>query len=482
MTVVDWQWLAGLCLTLSGWLATRIVARTRGANIAFVFDGLIPVAMWFMVCGLTARPVFSGVIVFALMVGLAFADAVKRVILREPVLWCDMSELIELVRHPRLYLPYAGAGRIVGGFLALSAAAAILFWLEAPAFFLDGWGIARAGLVAAGVILLPATLLLQPFAAMMRAFRPSGDPEEDTARFGSVATLLIYGLIARAERAQRRASLRPPPTPPAPDRGDSPPVVVVQSESFFDVRRLGKSLFPRALLTFEKAGKSGVSGRFATPAWGANTVRTEFEAITGIDSSRLGFDRFNPYHAFVRQPVSSLAWVMKARGYRTVCLHPYDRTFYSRHRVMKHLGFDLFVGQEVFERPPDGSYIADAVLTERIEAMLGKERQKLFIFAITMENHGPWAGGLEEFVSKLAGADAQIGALKKALRKGGVLAFYGDHLPSFPAEFAEHGFEDDDTDYLVWRLGLPRARKDIAAHELAPAVIAALDAPLGQAS
>jgi hypothetical protein len=494
MSAVDWQWLTGLCLTLSGWLATRVAAMTRGANLAMAFDGLIPMLMFGVLAAVTARPMFAGVVVFALMGGLAFADATKRAVLKEPVLFCDMSELIELFRHPGLYLPYAGPARIVAGAAAAVALPALLFWLETPAFPWTLRGAGLAALIGAALVILPASLLLRPFAFLLSAFRPTGEPVEDSARFGSVASLFIYGVIARAERPQRRQRLVPALAPPGLDQFKGRPVVLVQSESFFDVRRLGRGLFPRALLAFDKAKRSGQAGRLATPAFGANTVRTEFEAITGIDSAALGFDRFNPYHAFVRRPVASLAWAMKARGYRTVCLHPYDRRFYGRDRVMPHLGFDLFVGQEVFEKPANGGYVTDADLTRRIEAMLKKERENLFIFAITMENHGPWKGGLGDlpdpapglpdvpekdelktFAARLAGANAMIAALKKALRKGGVLAFYGDHLPSFPAAFEALSFQEESTDYLIWKLGLEPRIKDLAAHELPAAIIAALD-------
>jgi len=77
-------------------------------------------------------------------------------------------------------------------------------------------------------------------------------------------------------------------------------------------------------------------------------VRTEFAVLSGMPESAIGLDRFNPYHRFTSVPVSSLAWRLRAEGYRTVCLHPFDRTFYGRDRVMPNLGFDVFLGEEAF--------------------------------------------------------------------------------------------------------------------------------------
>ena len=57
----------------------------------------------------------------------------------------------------------------------------------------------------------------------------------------------------------------------------------------------------------------------------------------------------------------------------------------------------------------------------------------------------------------------------------GVLAFYGDHLPSLPHAFRHLGFEDWGSDYVVWRHGGAPARPlDLPAHRLPRIIIDAL--------
>ncbi len=53
----------------------------------------------------------------------------------------------------------------------------------------------------------------------------------------------------------------------------------------------------------------------------------------------------------------------------------------------------------------------------------------------------------------------------------GVLAFYGDHLPSLPHAFQHFGFDDWGSDYVLWR-GDPSSpgRLDLPAHRL-PGII-----------
>ena len=37
-------------------------------------------------------------------------------------------------------------------------------------------------------------------------------------------------------------------------------------------------------------------------------LKAEFAVLTGIPEGDLGYDRFNPYHAFARAPIASIAW------------------------------------------------------------------------------------------------------------------------------------------------------------------------------
>ena len=145
------------------------------------------------------------------------------------------------------------------------------------------------------------------------------------------------------------------------------PLVLVQCELFFDARRASPSI-PQtccrdSMPVWTRAPPSDGS---MSPGWGANTMRAEFAVLTGITDQDLGYDRFNPYHAFARAPIASLAWRLRAEGYRTLCLHPFDRGFFHRDLAMPALGFDEFLGRESLggsRRPP---YFADPELARRV--------------------------------------------------------------------------------------------------------------------
>ena len=301
-----------------------------------------------------------------------------------------------------------------------------------------------------------------------------------------------HGVPTRADRPRIRASA-PAHAPLTLPAGRAPDIVLVQSESFFDARRIHPHVPGDLLPGFDRLKAEAVQyGLMTPPTWGATTTRTEFEVLTGRPAASIGLDRFNPYHQLALRPLESVASRLRDAGYRTVCVHPHDRRFYGRHRVMPCLGFDEFHGLEAFagaER--SGRYVRDLEAGRWTAARLAAATGPLFVFVITMENHGPWIDepeppcgapglsealevpGLRKYLAGLRAGDALIAPIAKALqsRGDGVLGFYGDHKPSLPLE----GSSDTATDYAIWRVGriAPPRRVDLGAHRFAEDLLAA---------
>jgi hypothetical protein len=432
--------------------------------------------------------------------------------LREPIVFSALSELPQVFTHPHLYLPFAGTGLVVG-----TTAAAILAGL---ALLLAEPALAAPHPVAALVIAVAVASLLwrvgrEPWlggaARALRRLRPAGEPFADAARLGPVAMLIVHGVVARAERPTRRAKLAPRPA--LASLAAARPVVLVQCESFFDARRALPDLPRDFLAGYDAACDGGPHGCLDVPAWGANTMRAEFAALTGIDDRALGYDRFNPYHALAHAPIASQVWRLRDAGYRTICLHPFDRRFFRRDLAMPALGFDSFLGRETLGGSRTPPYMSDPELAGHVLRIIEDAGPRVFIFAITMGNHGPWlknqsslsglqgvaslsaavgeedtdiriaavVGGdmpqREELLRYLAGlrrSDEMLCRLIDGLRHhpGALLGFYGDHLPSLPRAFAHIGFDDWRSDYAIWSgTGAP-CRRDLAAHELGCVLVA----------
>ena len=503
------QVIAGLVIALATWLGLRrlvgapLLGRPEpGRAMLLALDAFAPLAGLVLFTLPTARPVLAGLTVMCLAIGMGVADRVKRVILDEPVVFADRAELLEVVRHPKLYLAFVGVWRMVLATVAIVAAVAAIIHIEPPLWPMS---LAQAALIAAGAALIGRALFVIPTAPpILRALAGSyarlaisRDPKADAARFGLLAACSIQATLARVERPgrQRAAQQRPWPVIPA----NTGPIVIVQGESFVDARRLDPALGGHLPAFGRLRDEAFAHGLLEVPCWGANTIRSELAVLAGLGSDDVGLDRYNPYEHFARVPLPSLPHCARAAGYRTICLHPYNRQFYARDRVMPLLGFDEFLGLESFaDAPRQGHYVSDVAVAERAAQLIARHGPKLLIFIITMENHGPWdagadaitptplppswrdaadAGPIGRWLSHLRSTDAMIPILRDAIGEQGWLMVYGDHQPSLTGAFHAPGLHDRRTDYAIWSPHAPAGgRVDRAAEDLAGALLGGMGA------
>lgn len=493
--------VAGLAAAISGWLLTRAAGLAYWRFDRWIaLDVLLPSILFGVLLCASGRVIFAGVLTLAFGYGYAYAERAKRMTLREPIVFTDVFQAVDIFRNPQLAIPFQNLVQILFCIAVAISIFGVLFALESPL------AIPRALFFLALMISLVMVcwLLAGPansrLANSLRRAGLNGDPFVDTARFGTLGTLLGYGIVARAERAGRRVENAPPPTrsTAVAQRLHRGPVLLVQCESFFDARRLSPKVVPNLLPGFDATRQQSLQwGSLAVPCWGANTVRTEFAVLSGLPETAIGIDRFNPYYRFARKPVNSLAWRLRERGYRTICVHPFDRRFYGRNTVMPELGFDAFLGEEAFIGAPRiNGFVCDAAIADVVETLVSEHHGGVFVFVITLENHGPWstaaletsarlAPGLvlplaesiafERYLASLQNSDALLSTLANQKHDGRLIGFYGDHQPSLPIT-AQLG-EDNTSDYLIYRADHAggNQRHDIPAHALGAAMLAALD-------
>lgn len=431
--------LAGALLPLPAWWWLR-----RGARISpwMLLDAAPLVAAFCALLAVTARPVLAGGLVGGACLFLAVADRAKRAALHEPLAFTDGGLLWQVPTHPRFYLPFVPRAVVVGGIGAGIAAFVAVVVLE-PAVALGG----AARLTLLGVAVALAALVLRPL-VLLRGVAMARDPARDAARFGMLGAFALHARMAAVERPARRAAHPPAPALVAAE-AVRPHLVLMQLESFCDPRRLG---IAQALPCWDALAAGALSrGRLAVPGFGANTMRTEFVVLTGLDDAALGLDRFNPYFRFARAPVTSLAWALGGAGWRTACLHPYDGRFFGRDRVLPALGFRRFDDAAAFgDAPRENGLVSDAALGARIVAEIQAATDPLFLYAISVAAHGPWPGPdpAAGWAARMAATDAMLGAVAEAARRSArpvVLAAFGDHRPSLPVARGA-----TDTDYLIW--------------------------------
>jgi hypothetical protein len=270
-------------------------------------------------------------------------------------------------------------------------------------------------------------------------------------------------LIVQSAPALQRVLQQPAAT------GELPDIVVVQSESFFDptiMKGYENSDFTPNL---RRLAQHGTSGELHVPTFGGGTIRTEFEMLTGL--SLRYFDNLQfPYLQLSHATVPSLVRALNRHGYDTVALHGNDPAFWNRTAAFKALGFDRFVSQASFpaDAPLDGKYMADSAMTDEILRQLKDSGPPQFIFAISIEAHGPYdiepahtaerdaiavPQGIEgrdklelqTYLYHIGHADAELGRLVKELatrRRPSLVLFYGDHLPALSNSYQIAGFVD----------------------------------------
>ena len=419
------------------------------------------------------RPWFGVANVLAILILVVLVSNAKYQSLREPFIFQDFEYFTDALKHPRLYLPFFGLGKAL--LAALGYGAALFVGLTFEPSLMGKMVIADFLLVVAVLMVLGIALL---WLGARRKLPVVFDPEKDLLQLGLMASLWRY----REEEQERCCDHFPYDFVQHSDNilKTLPNLVVVQSESFFDVRDLYAGILPEVLREYDLLKTKDASfGRLQVPAWGANTVRTEFAFLSGLGADALGVHRFNPYRKLARQGVPTLAGFLQNLGYRTVCVHPYPAGFYNRDKVFPLLGFDEFIDIRSFEDvEKTGPYIGDVALAEKVCDLLGgASGRPIFVFVISMENHGPlhWekvqAGDVDRLYSRpppgscedltiylrhLQNADRMVGRLRdrmEALPGAGWLCLFGDHVPIMADVYEAMGMPDGRTDYVIWEKG-----------------------------
>lgn len=463
---------------------------------ALCIHGLSVANLFSLTLLLTARPAFAALVAASIVGLLAVVSNAKYASLREPFVFTDLSLFSQLFRHPRLYLPFLAATDVV---VALVGAG-----LFGAAFLLSP----VLSDLSAEVLLAGSTICVAGGALLSASLPLTLVPGNDQQRHGFFAVFvahLLNGLRPSTARELRAALVTGPFACEAAPTV-RPDVILIQSESFFDARRLGDAVQPDLLHHFDAARRSAMQyGDLHVPAWGANTMRTEFAVLTGLPESKLGFARYYPY-LFIRRPCASLAGWFRRAAYRTVAVHPYHADFFGRDRVLPHMHFERFLDVRHFAGADRaGPYVADAAVADAILAELNAADGPAFIMAMTMENHGPlhleqvapgesvhyhmhgegppW-DDLTAYLRHLANADAMIGRLIEALQKrerSAILCFYGDHVPALPKVFKTLGSVQNHSDYFIWRSDDGNAdgplRRDIAASDLGQELVRRISQP-----
>lgn len=245
-----------------------------------------------------------------------------------------------------------------------------------------------------------------------------------------------------------------------PGSEELPHIILIMNESYSDLRVNGNLELSRENLSVLHSLKENtIKGYVNASVLGGGTANSEFEVFSGCN---MGFlpDSYYAYEQAVTGPLNTMITNLKENGYTAYSMHPEKSTNWRRNDVYRYLGFDKslwkedFAGAEVIH-----SGVSDAATFEKVEELFENREQgeKLFIFDLTMQNHGYYLNShvkrtveamnvdcdeADIYLSLIYETDRAFGELIRyfeAQDEKVIICMFGDHQPKF---FAENFYED----------------------------------------
>lgn len=480
--------LSAVVVCLAAWVMDRwslhLQSFTYLGSLGFVANSIPVMLLFFLILIITRRALLTILAALSLLGVVYYINAIKLQTLQQPIAFSDLYFLQEANASViRLLSNYLSARLFLFAILPLLLLSA-LFFFERPLVAAK-----KLPRVAIGLLLLftafclyrgvtPTRKLYDRNALRLAPWAPTAS-ELHAGMLGTFVYNAMESSAALREpidnvAIENLAKLDVAPVPIVSPENDkqSPDIIIIQSESFFDPSVLiGIDDTSHLLPVLSKARKEGFTGEMKVPTFGGGTLRTEFETLTSVPLAAFPKIEF-PYLQIHSKTIPSLVGVLHDRGYIAYAVHPNDASFWDRDKAFKSMGFDAFYSRKDFpaKAPEDGWAIADSAFTDKIEHLLDQANRPTFIMGISMEGHGPYlenpvvdksmrdsipvpstwptaaAREYRNYAYHIHHADHELGRLWDYLnqrKRPYILVFYGDHLPGFSKVYGAAGGFDN---------------------------------------
>ncbi len=233
-----------------------------------------------------------------------------------------------------------------------------------------------------------------------------------------------------------------------------PNVIIIMNEAFSDLKTMVNYRQSMPVTPYiDSMIKDTVKGTVHVSVKGGNTPNSEFEFLTGISMANMTPGSI-PYQQHIKGETPTLVKQVSELGYRTVGMHPYGATGWKRNQVYEWFGFDeTYFSQDFAYAERIRSYYSDrATYKKIIDIYLNKEQdQPLFVFDVTMQNHGGYAADnngtfvpqayatglpstyyVNTYLSLIKESDQAFGELVEFFKtqdEPTVILMFGDHQP-----------------------------------------------------
>ena len=181
-----------------------------------------------------------------------------------------------------------------------------------------------------------------------------------------------------------------------------PNIIVIMNEAFSDLSVWGEFTTDQEVMPFFKSlQEDGIGGELYVSVKGGNTANSEYEFLTGDTMAFLPAGSV-PYQQYMNTEMPGLTSHLKNLGYQTIAIHPYNRSGWDRDEVYEYFGFDEFLDKNAFDNPYRmRGYISDSSAFEKIieQYELKQDGQPVFVFEVTMQNHGGYSKENPDFTT-----------------------------------------------------------------------------------
>lgn len=283
------------------------------------------------------------------------------------------------------------------------------------------------------------------------------------------------GMISKEGAASEDASKNVPPS-----------VIVIMNESFADLSVLGDFVSDDYLASFYDIDDYLLRGMVYPSVCGGGTCNSEFEFLTGSSLANVKPGIY-PYLNYDLSNASNLVQVFNNLGYQTVAFHPYQTENWNRTNVYNSFGFQKFLSQEdMVDKEILSWTISDHSDFEKIKEIYENRTAPLFLFNVTMQNHGGYNvpirsdvelvsiekqySGYSDVINYLTLIRESADAFKELVNYFAaqpdpvIICMFGDHQPILDEDFLssitqtvsdeEHSILDAKqryiTPYIIW--------------------------------
>ncbi len=261
-----------------------------------------------------------------------------------------------------------------------------------------------------------------------------------------------------------------------------PNVIVVMNETFCDVHNVAAymggemkcSVSPTPFLDSLSGDDDNIMRGYALASvYGGNTANSELEFLTELSVQYIPRNTV-AYNLYLKEENTfSIVDLFREAGYRTVGMHPENRTNWQRNKIYSIYGFDETYFADDFtdltEEDMFRGHISDAAAYRKVEEVFENKKpdEPLFAFVVTMQNHGGYLGtgftpddytvniegfenymSIREYLASIHNADEALHSLIEYFGKEDeetIILFYGDHQPSLSNIASKFYLLNDDS-------------------------------------